>query len=64
MLFGSQLTPNERMEIQCYPEIYYLGQDMQTKLDAERKLNGGTNEKFKETYDDNTSGYLTKVIVG
>ena len=59
-LFGSQLTPDEQIEIEFYPEIYFLGPDVKTFPESRRKVNGRINESFNK---DNKNGNSRKVKV-
>ena len=58
MLFGPQLTPDERMEIESYPEIYFLGQD------AKIKVNGRDNQHCEENCNNDQNGNFIKVTEG
>ena len=49
-LFGSRLTAYERMEVEHYPEIYYLG------LEA-RKIHGEEGAAQNGGYDDENGSY-------
>lgn len=58
MLFGPQLTVSERMEIEFYPEIYFLGPEVQ-RIDFKsgRNRNKRAARDEYETYDDEYGNY-------